>query len=159
MSRDDAETAAVIGDILLEAGNDVTIKGRKLILGHEMTFSIDDDEVVIEHERTPGGVKLLLESVRLGRKVKIRGKLYDVHDLDVWGNEEEGFEINDVYPSRGKIEIPTDAKDADIVRMLKDEGFLKDTVKFSDVEIEGDEYELYIRDSKTSEPVFELRPG
>ncbi len=31
---------------------------------------------------------------------------FAVHALDVWGNEEDGYEVNDTYPACAVIEIP-----------------------------------------------------
>lgn len=91
-------------------------------------------------------------------KVKRKMHTYDVHGLDVWGNEREGFEVNDVYPSQGKVKIPEGASDDEIVRALKAEGFIDRNIRMASVEIEGEVGDfLYIGEAKTNKPVYELR--
>jgi hypothetical protein len=98
---------------------------------------------------------------------------YEVISLDVWGNEEEGFEVNAAYHTNKFITVqvrehiinvgtpyqsvsysPTDRA---ILAALVREGFLKNGVTTKDVEIDGEaEYTLYLQDKKTGEPVFHL---
>lgn len=40
---------------------------------------------------------------------------WTVHDLDVWGNDEDGYTVNNVLPSLGTIELADDATDLQIV--------------------------------------------
>ena len=95
---------------------------------------------------------------KLRGKVKHKVVTYDVHGLDVWGNAREGFEVNDVYPSRGQVEIPEDASHEEIVRALKAEGFIDRNIHMSSVEIDGEPgYTLYIGEARTNKPVYELR--
>ncbi len=84
--------------------------------------------------------------------------VYEVHPLDVWGNERDGYEMNDVWPSRGQIEVPEDASHDDIVRALKREGFIDRNIHMRSVGIDGEVgYELYIHEARTHKPVYELR--
>ena len=86
--------------------------------------------------------------------------IYDVHGLDVWGNAREGFEVNDVYPSQGAVWIFNDATDQEIVRALKDEGFIDKLVRNKSVNIEGEmgiNGELYISEARSGKPVYQLR--
>lgn len=89
-----------------------------------------------------------------------RTRTYDVHGLDVWGNEEEGFQVNDVYPSRGTVEISDDANDQEVVRALKSEGFIDRNIRFKSAEVDWTErgYEIYINEARSGRPVYELRP-
>lgn len=82
---------------------------------------------------------------------------YTVHALDVWGNAEDGYEVNDVYPSRGTIELPADATDAQIVAALQAAHFAsRADIDLSLVEIDGEPgYTLYL--SYDGRPEFELR--
>ena len=85
--------------------------------------------------------------------------VYDVHGLDVWGNAREGFDVNDVYPSRGKVTIYDDATDKEVVQSLKREGFIDSNIRFSSVTVDGEAGDyLYIGEARTSRPVYELRP-
>ena len=84
---------------------------------------------------------------------------YDVHPLDVWGNKREGYSVNDVYPSRGRISIPAvDATDDEIIAALKKEGFIDRNVRASSISIDGEAgYTLYIGHAPTAHPEYELR--
>ena len=83
---------------------------------------------------------------------------YAVHGLDVWGNAREGFDVNDVYPSRGRVSIPDDATDAEVIQALKREGFIDSKIRFKSVTVDGENGEtLYIGESRTGKPVYELR--
>ena len=85
--------------------------------------------------------------------------VYNVHGLDVWGNAREGFWVNDVYPSQGKVTIYDGATDKEIVQSLKREGFIDPKIRFSSVRIDGEPgYDLYIEETRTGRGVYELRP-
>lgn len=166
MHHDEA-AASVVEDALLEAGHDVlrggtvvtVFRGGRGLKGRHTQFYFEDGQIVVTREDGPREVENLLRETGLRSVVKVRGALYNVHDLDVWGNEDDGFEINEFYPSRGKVEIPTRAKDADIVHALKKGGYLKATVKPSDVAIEdaGDgQRQIQVDDAKTGEPLLIL---
>lgn len=84
--------------------------------------------------------------------------IYSVHGLDVWGNAREGFEVNDVYPSRGKVAIYDDATYSEVVQALKKEGFIDPKVRFKSVTVDGETgFTLYIGEARTGKPVYELR--
>ena len=52
--------------------------------------------------------------------------IYSVHGLDVWEADGDGFEINDVLPSQGTIEVSLDSnRDAEeIIQALIDADYL-----------------------------------
>jgi hypothetical protein len=94
---------------------------------------------------------------KLRGKVKSEMVVLDVHPLDVWGNARDGYEVNDVYHSRGSIEIPIDASHNEIVTAMKREGFIDRNIHMKSVEIDGEpEYGLNIADKK-GKPVYQLR--
>jgi hypothetical protein len=85
---------------------------------------------------------------------------YDVHGLDVWGNPEDGFEVNDVYPSSGTVTLREDMTDAQIVKALRREGFIGPRVRSSRVSIDAPEgvgSTIYVEDAKHGKPVYQLR--
>lgn len=82
---------------------------------------------------------------------------FDLHTYDVWGNERDGFEVNDRYMRRDVIEVPDDATDADFILALKRAGWLKRNVRVSSIGIEGEsDYTLYFTHTPTGYPLFEL---
>ena len=58
-----------------------------------------------------------------------------VNYFDVWGNKKDGWEINNLC-TEGKIELPDDYTDQDIVKALKEFGFFKKTVRANMLDIE-----------------------
>lgn len=78
---------------------------------------------------------------------------YRVFTYDLWGNDEDGYEVNDVYRQSQTLTIAEEATDSDIKTLLLRECFTAG----SDIEkitINGEET-LYIEyDGK---PVAELR--
>jgi len=90
----------------------------------------------------------------VGRYVK--PEIWEVKSLDVWGNQEDGYEVNNEH-NAGKIEIPAMLDNAGLVKLLKKEGFLKETVTVKQVEIESPgEGFIEIREKKTGEPIYFL---
>ena len=73
---------------------------------------------------------------------------------DVWGNDKDGYEVNDVY-KRGLVEIDPDK---DLVKEMRKAGLLRKGVRSSRVQIEGEsDYTLYVTDARNGRPEFELR--
>ena len=80
---------------------------------------------------------------------------YAVHTLDVWGNCDDGYDVNDIYPSCGQVTCDP-MGDAAVIRALVDGGYLganslPDTV----VDDVGDPSVLYI--AVAGKPMYELR--
>lgn len=81
---------------------------------------------------------------------------YNVHFLDVWGNAEEGYEVNDVYPSQATIELEGDLTDEQIVKVLQEADVICEDVDLSLFAIEGEQgFTLYL--SYDNRPEVELR--
>jgi hypothetical protein len=82
---------------------------------------------------------------------------FEVIDHEVWGNDEEGFEVNDSWKI-GIIELSEDCTDEEILETMKEFGYFKESVKVTDIEIDGEiEYSLYINQSDNGRPLCELR--
>lgn len=85
---------------------------------------------------------------------------WDVISLDVWGNAQDGFEINDMRRA-GTVMLPKDATKAQIVRAMKRENWLKSSVRSARIEVDDfgdDEYgQIALEDSKTGEPIYHLK--
>jgi hypothetical protein len=81
---------------------------------------------------------------------------WQVKSLDVWGNEEDGFEVNQEF-SAGEIQIPAMTDDADLLKLMKKEGFIKDNVRSNQIEFEdtGSGF-IEIKDAKSGEPLYFL---
>ena len=90
-----------------------------------------------------------------------------LYDYDVWGNDKDGYEVNDIYAAlvgydlfhaeNVYIDVLESDTDKQIVQKLKKSTWMKKTVKDSKVDIEGEmEYGLYL--NYCGKPACELRP-
>ena len=95
---------------------------------------------------------------------------YKLYDYDVYGNNKDGYEVNNIYPAlighnlfNAKeviINLTKNTPDKKIIKALKKSNWLRKTTKDSCFIIEGDfDYTLYISYStkKYFIPVCELR--
>jgi hypothetical protein len=82
-------------------------------------------------------------------------KQYYLQSLDVWGNSEDGFLINN-WNRIGTIDLAVGATDDQIVELLIAKGWLtnaaRGSVEFDDM----GEYGLNILDKETREPIWGL---
>ena len=76
---------------------------------------------------------------------------YRLYDYDLWGNEEDGYEVNNVLYSDIVFDIEEDTTDEDIIKQVKNKERIKD---FS---IEG-EYGYFLYVNYKDVPYCELRP-
>lgn len=98
---------------------------------------------------------------------------YDVWSLDVWGNEEDRFEVNDRSCYLREAEFPTTHEiynqgteqefsddwptDAQILETLQEIGFLAEKCTLDDIDIDGEsEYSLYISEERNGFPLCQL---
>jgi len=83
---------------------------------------------------------------------------YKLVSYDVWGNDEDGYEVNDAHFTGDIIELETGMTDEGIIDKLKEEGWVKETVKNDEIRIDGEEeYSLYFVYEPMEYPMFELR--
>jgi len=88
------------------------------------------------------------------------GKYFDLIDyFDVWGNEEDGWEVNDQTVVEEKIWISDDTTEEELFNYLKDTvGYFNRNTKFSDVEIQWDDPDfIEIFQASDGCPVCSLR--
>lgn len=98
---------------------------------------------------------------------------YDVWSLDVWGNENDGFNVNDRSCFERGMEFPTThvvynegtegefsddwLSDQQILETLQEIGFLSDKCTLADLTIDGEsESSLYIEESANGFPICQL---
>lgn len=73
---------------------------------------------------------------------------YQYISYDVWGNRKDGYEVNQSFLTSYFYEIPDDASDYQINRIIGVQGAVYD----------GDpNYTLYAKSKKNDRPLFELR--
>ena len=81
-------------------------------------------------------------------------KLIDYYD--VLGNEEYGYEVNNLCTRMTGIEIADDATDADIINYLKSINFLSEKATTETVEISGDDSHIELTEKETEYPLGRL---
>lgn len=80
---------------------------------------------------------------------------YTVHFLDVWGNDNDGYEVNDIYPSSAEIDILEGMDYPAIVQLLIDKGIVRPSIDVDSVECTGEESQIFI--DYDGRPEIELR--
>lgn len=78
-----------------------------------------------------------------------------VWTYDVWGNAEDGYEVNDRY-SQGFIDLPDEPENEEILQALIDMGILNSDVKLSDIEIGGDDVSITVDAAEDGYPLAGL---
>jgi hypothetical protein len=73
-----------------------------------------------------------------------------VNYFDVWGNEIDGFEVNDVSLHRISEVIPE--TELDVIQLLVDNDIVHSDVNLNDVDIQLSEYNAEITERKTGRP-------
>lgn len=81
-------------------------------------------------------------------------KLIDYYD--VLGNEEDGYEVNNVNTVVTGIEITDDATDTDIINYLKSINFLSENATTETVELDGDDFYIELTERETGYPLGRL---
>ena len=81
---------------------------------------------------------------------------YKVISHDVWGNEEDGYTVNQSFTTSHEIELADEASDKDIENALKGIEYLSDE---ADTYTDGEnEFALYVYRASDGYPLCELRP-
>jgi hypothetical protein len=78
---------------------------------------------------------------------------FRVYALDVWGNETDGWIVNDRHPLT-TIAVPDSATDEDIWDAMVSSGVAAGP--FSSVTFEEPDGDIYIDEADTGRPAFEL---
>lgn len=82
---------------------------------------------------------------------------YALYTYDVWGNDEDGYEVNNVFGTDDVAHITEDLDDNDITLTLIKQGIVNENCKGKLV-YEGEfDYTLYASWINTGKPAFELR--
>lgn len=81
-------------------------------------------------------------------------KLIDYYD--VLGNEEDGYEVNNLSTCVTGIEIADDTTDADIINYLKSINFLSENATTETVELDGDDFYIELTEKETGYPLGRL---
>lgn len=81
-------------------------------------------------------------------------KLIDYYD--VLGNEEDGYEVNNLCTCVTGIEIADDATDTDIINYLKLIKYLREKASTENIELSGDDLFIELTEKETGYPLGRL---
>ena len=82
---------------------------------------------------------------------------FEIHSLDVWGNEEDGFMVNNAFHTGNHLTLTEGFSDDDLATALRADGTLNEGYIGADLSVEGDpDYMLCIYDASTGEPLWNL---
>lgn len=80
-------------------------------------------------------------------------KTFRLYNYDLWGNTEDGFEVNDVTSTGLLFEIPTEASDAEVLKIV----FGDNAASFEVNQSYCCDETIYIDNADESAPYCELR--
>lgn len=81
---------------------------------------------------------------------------WEIINLDVWGNGDDGWEVNQAFHTRKMIELPEEFTDKDVRDALVADGYLKKTCQTRHLEIDGDDMVIYVNQAKDDRPILQL---
>jgi NADH/NAD ratio-sensing transcriptional regulator Rex len=69
-----------------------------------------------------------------------------INYFDVWGNKKDGYEVNNLC-SEGEIELKEDATHKDMIKAMKEHGFLAKHVRSNMIDVwdDGEMVEFYVK--------------
>lgn len=79
-----------------------------------------------------------------------------INYFDVWGNDEDGYTVNDCMVS-GTIKLPDNASDSEIITTLKEYGALGEFANEDTIEITGDDLMIELCKRGNGYPLYSLR--
>lgn len=79
-----------------------------------------------------------------------------VWGLDVWGNDKDGYEVNDRWEITDDLILPRGSTDRDVMEWLKHAGLLKKYVQLRWLNFEGDSDFIYIEQARNAYPLFQM---
>ena len=148
-----------------EAVKSTSFRGHKMKWGSVSIFNSNPTKmdavckncgmvVTINTKPAPNEIDIGGEAVALTCKMP----KYRLHTYDVWGNNIDGYQVNDCFRTSTIIEIPDSISDSGIIRKLKQCGFLPVGAKNCKYRIDGEpDYTLYVTYEPECYPVCELR--
>jgi hypothetical protein len=78
-----------------------------------------------------------------------------VNYFDVWGNEKNGYEVNNLC-KEGQLELPENATNKDIIHAIKAFGFFKKHVRTNMLDISNDWEMIEIDQRRNGMPICRL---
>jgi len=98
----------------------------------------------------------VVEAEEIGlNKIPKGNTTWRVWTYDVWGNAEDGYEVND-RNDQGEVELSDEPTDQQILDALIDMGILKSGTQLSDLEIGGDDVSITVDAAEDDFPLAGL---
>lgn len=82
-------------------------------------------------------------------------RLFELWDYDVWGNCQDGYEVNNQW-KWGSLVLPVDFTYRELWSLLKFVGFLRNHVKFSNLAFGGDDMFVSVDNKSDGYPVCHI---
>jgi hypothetical protein len=85
---------------------------------------------------------------------------YEVISYDVWGNKDDGYEVNQSFHTGKFVEVPDDLEitPKDVIIILKREGVVDDKMNILNTEVDlSHDNAIYFHRIIDNKPLFELR--
>lgn len=87
-------------------------------------------------------------------KTYLPPKMYTVFTYDLWGNDKDGWEVNEKYKGESYL-IDILWSDKQLIKKFKEYGLIKKNIRYSSITIDdGDEDVIYVE--YKGKPAFEL---
>lgn len=80
---------------------------------------------------------------------------YRLISYDVWGNEKDGYEVNQAFYTDERYTLESDWTNEQVIKALRKQGCLKKYIRTRCIEIDGDDKTMYF--NYKGRPEFELR--
>ena len=81
---------------------------------------------------------------------------YEILSLDAWGNDIEGFEVNQSYSTGIIVRIADTDKESDILAKVKN-AYFAENVSVDSLEVTENSFEISIASKKSGQPLLQLR--
>lgn len=113
----------------------------------------------MEWHRPEKFIEYLDQMGKLGNIENNKTEEWEVFDYDIWGNREDGYEVNDIHRA-GLVTLPENADLKKIIEVLVEDGILAESAGTGNIEEDtnhGDDMIIYLIESDDGRPLLELR--
>lgn len=113
----------------------------------------------MEWHRPEKFIEYLDQMGKLGNIENKKTEEWNVLGYDIWGNREDGYEVNDIHRV-GSVTLPENADLKKIIEVLVEDGILAESAGTGNIEEDtnhGDDTIIYLIESDDGRPLLELR--
>jgi len=84
-------------------------------------------------------------------------RTWKIITYDVWGNEEDGYEVNQAFYSGAEIELPPEPSDEHVRSALVQAGYLRKGIQLRTLDFDGDDGLIQIKRKRDGRPLLEIQ--